>query len=186
MGATQDYYDVSLVDGYNIPVSVAPSGTASGACGVASCAVDINSNCPSSLQVVDDGQVVSCKSACLAFQSSQYCCNGAYASPTTCTPTAYSEFFKSACPDAYSYAYDDATSTFTCSSSQYTIVFCPSSTPSIASHSTRTSSGILPVNNTGDTGILDSRAWSGCTNMMTYQTMAIPILFWLIFGFLAC
>ncbi|CAL9112037.1 unnamed protein product [Musa textilis] len=39
--------------------------------------------------------------------------------------------FKSACPRSYSYAYDDATSTFTCAGAQgYSITFCPESSPS--------------------------------------------------------
>ena len=44
------------------------------------------------------------------------------------------EIFKSACPTAYSYPYDDAASTFTCSGSSsvgvgYTITFCPRGSP---------------------------------------------------------
>ncbi|KAL0358816.1 UNVERIFIED_CONTAM: Pathogenesis-related thaumatin-like protein 3.5 [Sesamum angustifolium] len=35
--------------------------------------------------------------------------------------------FKRACPRAYSYAYDDGTSTFTCKASEYAIMFCPNS-----------------------------------------------------------
>ncbi|KAK9941612.1 hypothetical protein M0R45_007314 [Rubus argutus] len=35
--------------------------------------------------------------------------------------------FKAACPKSYSYAYDDATSTFTCTGADYTVTFCPSS-----------------------------------------------------------
>ncbi|KAI5077586.1 hypothetical protein GOP47_0007410 [Adiantum capillus-veneris] len=182
-GATQDYYDVSLVDGYNVPVAVTPTDGGSSTCGVASCSVNINSNCPASLQVVDDGgQVVSCKSACLAFQTSQYCCDGAYASPTTCTPTTYSEFFKAACPDAYSYAYDDPTSIFTCSSSQYVITFCPTSTNS----SQKTSSVVVPANSTGGTTILNSRemnGWNGSTHSMP-SIRIIIISIWLAFRFL--
>ncbi|KAM0972716.1 hypothetical protein ACFX13_016397 [Malus domestica] len=34
--------------------------------------------------------------------------------------------FKSACPRSYSYAYNDVTSTFTCSGADYIITFCPS------------------------------------------------------------
>jgi hypothetical protein len=39
-------------------------------------------------------------------------------------------FFKNACPCAYSYAYYDATSTFTCASgtASYLLVFCPTTT----------------------------------------------------------
>ncbi|EMS54726.1 hypothetical protein TRIUR3_16026 [Triticum urartu] len=49
---------------------------------------------------------------------------GAYATPDTCSPTAYSSVFKSACPRAYSYAYDDGSSLFTCNAVDYTIAFC--------------------------------------------------------------
>ncbi|MCO5568276.1 hypothetical protein L7F22_021973 [Adiantum nelumboides] len=177
-GATQDYYDVSLVDGYNVPVAVTPTNGSSGTCGVASCSVNINSNCPAGLQVLDyGGQVVSCKSACLAFQTAQYCCDGAYASPTTCTPTAYSEFFKAACPSAYSYAYDDPTSIFTCSSSQYLITFCPSSTTPTNS-SQKTSSGVLPSSSTGETTIPNSQEWNESTNNI--PSLRVPTIFVLI------
>ena len=82
--------------------------------------------CVPSIQVQSAGVVIACKSACDAFNTPQYCCTGAYGSPSTCPPTTYSETFKAACPTAYSYAYDDATSTFTCAgATSYTIVFCP-------------------------------------------------------------
>jgi hypothetical protein len=43
----------------------------------------------------------------------------------TCQPTFYSKKFKAACPGAYSYAYDDPSSIFTCAQSpDYTIIFC--------------------------------------------------------------
>ncbi|XP_057470374.1 thaumatin-like protein 1 [Actinidia eriantha] len=118
-----DFYDVSLVDGYNLPMVVVASG-GSGMCGSTGCVTDLNLQCPKELRV-GDGQA--CMSACEAFGNPEYCCSGAYGSPTTCTPTLYSEIFKSACPRSYSYAYDDATSTFTCTGGDYTITFCPSS-----------------------------------------------------------
>ena len=120
----QDYYDVSLVDGYNLPMMV-DAGGGSGACGSTGCIADLNQQCPNDLRV---GNRVGCKSACEAFQSPEYCCSGAYASPATCKPSVYSQMFKSACPKSYSYAYDDATSTFTCTGADYTITFCPSTT----------------------------------------------------------
>lgn len=180
--ATQDYYDVSLVDGYNVPMAATPSGSGmNGSCGEASCSANINSDCPASLQVVDDGQVVSCMSACLAFQSAQYCCDGAYASPTTCTPTTYSEFFKAACPNAYSYAYDDPTSIFTCIASDYLITFCPG-----ASSSQKTSSGIQPASSTSATSILSSQAWNGQANNTKAMRMvtSVNLLIWLLVGML--
>lgn len=71
------------------------------------------------------GVVVACKSACEAFGLDQYCCSGNFANPTTCRPSFYSTIFKRACPRAYSYAFDDGTSTFTCKAYEYAIVFCP-------------------------------------------------------------
>ncbi|KAI1815631.1 thaumatin family protein [Poronia punctata] len=53
-----------------------------------------------------------CKSACTANGSPQDCCTGEYGSSDTCKPSVYSTYAKIVCPDAYSYAYDDKTSTF--------------------------------------------------------------------------
>ncbi|MFS7900786.1 putative Thaumatin family [Helianthus anomalus] len=120
---TQDFYDVSLVDGYNIQMIVEVSG-GSGGCGTTGCVDDLNQRCPSELRVADGG---GCKSACDTFGTPEYCCQGAFSSPAACRPTAYSALFKSACPKSYSYAFDDATSTFTCTGAEdYTVVFCPS------------------------------------------------------------
>jgi hypothetical protein len=89
----------------------------------------VNSNFQVVLQTKGGGsENVACKSACEAFGSAQYCCSGEYGNPNTCKPSGYSQFFKNACPRAYSYAYDDATSTFTCAEANYIITFCPSTT----------------------------------------------------------
>ncbi|KAE8713486.1 Pathoproteinsis-related protein 5 [Hibiscus syriacus] len=110
---TQDFYDVSLVDGYNLAMMVEPSG-GSGTCLSTGCANDLNRRCPSELTV---GSGEACKSACEAFGKPEYCCRGAY-------------------------AYDDATSTFTCTGADYTITFCPSSTSKkSASNTTPTTTG---------------------------------------------
>lgn len=123
-----DFFDVSLVDGYNLPMLVVPQGGSGTNCTNTGCVVDLNGVCPSELKVTsgDESEGVACKSACEAFQQPQYCCSGAYATPDTCKPSSYSQIFKKACPQAYSYAYDDKTSTFTCASADYTITFCPS------------------------------------------------------------
>ncbi|KAF5740743.1 hypothetical protein HS088_TW11G00821 [Tripterygium wilfordii] len=120
----KDFYDVSLVDGYNVGVGVKALG-GFGDCQYAGCVADLNGNCPEELKVMDSGTVVACKSACAAFNTPEFCCTGDHASPQTCLPTQYSVMFKNACPTAYSYAYDDATSTCTCSGSDYLITFCP-------------------------------------------------------------
>ncbi|EPS57841.1 hypothetical protein M569_16976, partial [Genlisea aurea] len=120
-----DFYDVSLVDGYNLPVIVDATG-GSGTCASTGCVADLNQACPSELR---SGDGEACKSACEAFGSPEYCCSGAYNSPAACRPSVYSQMFKSACPKSYSFAYDDPTSTFTCAAADYTVTFCPS-TPS--------------------------------------------------------
>ncbi|KAI6697975.1 hypothetical protein NL676_018094 [Syzygium grande] len=122
----QGFYDISLVDGFNLPISATPQGSGSG-CSATSCPGNVNSVCPPELAVKgSDGSVVACKSACLAFNQPQYCCTGSYGSPDTCPPTNYSKIFKAQCPQAYSYAYDDKTSTFTCAGgADFLITFCP-------------------------------------------------------------
>ncbi|XP_052814817.1 uncharacterized protein LOC128241773 [Mya arenaria] len=130
----QDFYDISLVDGYNLPMSMQPINGYSGSptsryCARAGCNSDLNHSCPPELQVHGTGGVIACESACNKFHNPEYCCSGAHNVPSTCPPFHYSQIFKSACPNAYSYAYDDQTSTFTCNgvgtgSTNYDITFC--------------------------------------------------------------
>jgi hypothetical protein len=60
------------------------------------------------------------------YGTDQYCCEGTYVgaacNPTT-WPVNYAAYFKSQCPNSYSYAYDDATSTFTDTDADYQITF---------------------------------------------------------------
>ncbi|XP_078430524.1 pathogenesis-related thaumatin-like protein 3.5 [Wolffia australiana] len=132
LGGDLDFYDVSLVDGYNVGVGVTPSpatGGATATCRYAGCVADLNARCPAELRVTGPaGRTVACRSACAAFGSPEFCCTGAHSLPGTCGPTRYSQLFKSACPTAYSYAYDDASSTCTCPpATDYLITFCPPS-----------------------------------------------------------
>lgn len=126
-GGGTDFYDISLVDGFNVPISLTPRGGSGGRCSTTSCPANVNSVCPSDLWLKgSDGRVIGCKSACVAFKTARYCCTGQYASPQTCHPTNYSEIFKGQCPQAYSYAYDDKSSTFTCTGgANYIVTFCP-------------------------------------------------------------
>ncbi|KAI0256168.1 thaumatin-like protein [Lactifluus subvellereus] len=130
-----DFYDVSLVDGYNLPMRVENDK----GCPVPSCPVDLGPNCPTPLKGPFDsnGFPVGCKSACAAGLSpdpnnSPNCCTGSYNTAQTCLPSrvAYYSYFKSHCPNSYVYAYDESSGTalFTCPSSKnadYTITFCP-------------------------------------------------------------
>ncbi|KAH0826541.1 thaumatin [Lanmaoa asiatica] len=129
-----DYYDVSLVDGYNLPLAI----TNTVGCGIADCPVDLGPHCPAPLIGPFDstGFPVGCKSACEADldgdpTNSPNCCTGQYNTPATCPSSGveYYSYFKDNCPNSYCYAYDDATALMTCSSNLnavYTITFCPS------------------------------------------------------------
>lgn len=110
---------------YRLQVLIQPSLLfLPGKCASTGCMTDLNRQCPAELRAAAGA---ACKSACEAFGSPEYCCSGMYSSPSACKPTLYSQIFKTACPKSYSYAYDDATSTFTCSGADYTITFCPNS-----------------------------------------------------------
>ena len=123
----QDFFDISLVDGFNLPVSVTPQGGSGDKCTTATCSADVNSVCPPELAMKgSDGKTIGCKSACVVFGQPQYCCTPPNNTPETCGPTNYSKIFKDQCPQAYSYAYDDPTSTFSCTGgANYAITFCP-------------------------------------------------------------
>lgn len=120
-----DFYDVSLVDGYNLPLLVTPRG-GQGACKSTGCRKDLNAICPGDLRINNkDGWPVACQSGCTKYQRDDYCCRGSHSTPQTCPPPDYTRFFKDACPTAYSYAYDDLRGTFTCTGANYDITFCP-------------------------------------------------------------
>ncbi|KAJ8657358.1 hypothetical protein O0I10_006911 [Lichtheimia ornata] len=117
----KDFYDISFVDGFNLPMSISPEGKSGSGydCGAPKCAS--LPKCPKGLE----GENGACKSACAAYGTPEYCCTGQYNSPDKCKASSLAKTFKDGCPDAYSYAYDDAKSTFACSSKKYTVVFCP-------------------------------------------------------------
>ncbi|EIM87400.1 thaumatin-like protein [Stereum hirsutum FP-91666 SS1] len=130
-----DFYDVSLVDGYNLPIAI----TTNVNCEVAGCAVDLGPNCPSELAgpTNSSGAVVGCKSACLAnldgdSSDSANCCSGSHSTAATCPPNDVDDYsyFKENCPRTYVYAYDESSGTalWTCNSSlnaDYQVTFCP-------------------------------------------------------------
>ncbi|KAA8522374.1 hypothetical protein F0562_013265 [Nyssa sinensis] len=112
-----DFIDISLVDGFNIPMDFSPT---TGGCRGILCTADINGQCPNQLRVPGG-----CNNPCTTFKTVQYCCTNG-----PCGPTDLSKFFKQRCPDAYSYPQDDPTSTFTCpGGTNYRVVFCPRGSP---------------------------------------------------------
>ena len=120
-----DFYDVSMVDGANLPMYINITKSSGGTkdkisqngCVAAGCTKPVN--CPSALDVKAGGAVVGCISACARLGGDQYCCRGQWSSRAACNPAQwpvdYAAVFKSAEPYAYSYVDDDATSVFTCS-----------------------------------------------------------------------
>ncbi|XP_019879521.2 uncharacterized protein LOC109607486, partial [Aethina tumida] len=124
-----DYYDISLVDGFNTLATIEPiGGSGDGgeySCRKAVCEYHINNDCPDELKVDGEHGVIACQSACLHFKNDEYCCSGSHNTPETCKssdwPVDYPKYFKDRCPDAYSYAYDDHKATFTCLANKYVI-----------------------------------------------------------------
>ena len=109
-----DFFDISLVDGFNVPMAFNP--TSNGCTRGISCTADIVGECPAALKTTGG-----CNNPCTVFKTDEYCCNSG-----SCNATDYSRFFKTRCPDAYSYPKDDQTSTFTCpAGTNYEVVFCP-------------------------------------------------------------
>ncbi|KAL3833190.1 hypothetical protein ACJIZ3_007926 [Penstemon smallii] len=119
------FYDVSLVDGYNLPVHVSTKDPQT-KCHIGGCSKNLKAECPLELQVLNGrGEVVACKSACLAYNLDSFCCRNAYGSPDKCRPTVYSKLFKDACPFYYSYAFDRPSPLVNCAADDYVITFCP-------------------------------------------------------------
>ncbi|KAL1066021.1 hypothetical protein V6Z11_D12G036000 [Gossypium hirsutum] len=81
-----DFYDVSLVDGYNLPMLVVAKGGKGGNCSATGCLLDLNGACPPQLR--GDGGV-GCRSACEAFGDPQYCCSGAFGTPDELITSSY-------------------------------------------------------------------------------------------------
>jgi hypothetical protein len=125
-GTGLDFYDISLVDGFDLPMALIPVGfTANPAhpysCGAPTCSMDLRPECPKPLQDTNaGGQVIVCANdACKVIGMNNP------ADPSCIYPDSYTMFFKTSCPQAYSYPSDDPTSTFTCMGKDYHVVFCP-------------------------------------------------------------
>jgi len=186
-GTDQTFYDISLVDGYNLPMAIVllPNGnqqlqqldpaTTNPSC-VASIGdlaaqnfnpysnnqqfLGTSSNSPLPFETKNSASTVAnwcpwdlqvspplgpgngvypypdsninrppfdpCYSACAKYNQDSYCCTGKYDGSSRCSPNYYSKVAKTVCPDAYSYAYDDQTSTFiTPTGAGFQVIFCP-------------------------------------------------------------
>ncbi|KAK3434413.1 hypothetical protein EUGRSUZ_D01897 [Eucalyptus grandis] len=102
-----DFLDISLVNGFNLPMLSRPT---SGSCRGIRCLDEINGQCPEELKAPGG-----CNNPCI------YCCNNKSESYGL---TTYSQFFKDKCPDAYTYPLD-VPATFTCpSGTNCEVTFC--------------------------------------------------------------
>lgn len=183
VNGSQVFYDISLVDGYNIPVGItfipgdnpalqdippnltnpaciataglmlppAPSGTLGNSSNSSypipyeqtQTSDQIASWCPWDLQVTQptkpgdgvypypDANIQRpifdpCLSECAKTNAPADCCTGSFNDPKVCKPHDYSTAAKAICPDAYSFAFDDQTSTFIIpSGGGWEVTFCP-------------------------------------------------------------
>ncbi|KAI7730615.1 hypothetical protein M8C21_009110 [Ambrosia artemisiifolia] len=103
-----DLFDVSLNDGYNLPMTMESTGD----CVKRGCDYDLNKWCPKELMLKSGG---GCQDPCHVFHTPEYCCN----SSSSCQLTSYSRLFTSACPRT-----GDDTRNW-CSGVNYTVRFCP-------------------------------------------------------------
>ncbi|CAL1710247.1 unnamed protein product [Somion occarium] len=195
----RDFYDVSLVDGYDLPMRI----TNSAGCPVADCAVDLGPICPQPLQGPFDstGFPVGCKSACAANidgdpTNSPNCCSGSFDTAATCpnSNVAFYGFFKGNCPNAYAYAFDESSGTalWTCDSNlnaDYTLTFCPSlngTDPAPLSQSTILSSPTVvaaPSATTETSATLPASAQGALSSgALSFTTMSVQIVLVLLAG----
>ena len=125
-----DFYTVNVVEGFNIPIAVTPMG-ASGEnlnCSSAGCPANLNAMCPTELKVMENENVAACQGACSTDNLEKFCClESDFSTSETCDPSSYALTFKTACPHAYSYPYNNGENIFSCSSKHYKIIFCPAS-----------------------------------------------------------
>ncbi|KAI8092828.1 THO complex subunit 1 transcription elongation factor-domain-containing protein [Halteromyces radiatus] len=117
-----DFYDISFVDGFNLPMTIAPRSI-------------METNNTNQCQRVGCGQLPKCpndliqsqgcQSACSRYHQDEYCCMGDYNTPDTCVTNHYAEAVKKVCGQVYTFPFDDATSTYYCNDDVYDVVFCP-------------------------------------------------------------
>jgi len=138
-------YNVSLVDGFNLPIEMLPVGVAmpdpDGPCRAARCAASLEVGCPEPLRRYDEGGALAyCESICRACgacegcndcgdlgaaacgecsEVADVCCGG-----MGCEGNAYTTVWTSLCPDALTFA-GDAAYVGCDQSADFDLTFCP-------------------------------------------------------------
>lgn len=150
-GTGRPYYDISLVEGFSVPMSVTPSGSG-GRCTSTSCALDLT-KCPTAenekigdLQIKSGSDVVGCFSPCNkwtwpkplgdggttkdATGQAMCCPNPPITSPQcnagSVAQTQYVALVHSECPTAYAFSFDDAGGSHDCDPrTAFSVTLCP-------------------------------------------------------------
>lgn len=104
-GQKIDYYDVSYVDGFNVPITIRSRLNKS--CKVAGCTKGLNPGCPAGNRIVRNGVTI----ACSKFGDKDNPNNAA------------ARYFERECKQAYSWSKDDG-ATKGCNGQDYVVTFC--------------------------------------------------------------
>jgi hypothetical protein len=145
------WYDISLVDGYNLAARITPSGPQSGSCTTTSCSLSLAA-CPradepiGSLLYAENGTSLWCYSPCTKWTyptygglgrpntqapGSAFCCPNRPVSSEECNAgavvrTEYVTMIRRDCPSAYSFAFDDEGGNHNCpTATAFDVVLCP-------------------------------------------------------------
>jgi hypothetical protein len=148
---TDSWYDISLVDGYSLPMKIEPRGINQGACITTNCAMSLDA-CPKDeasglgdLSVMSNGRIVACLAPCKKWNYPPpygfgrpeldapgvfMCCPTPPIQPHECSsgPVIETQYVKSIhanCPTAYSYAYDDEAGLHNCPGDTRLLIFVP-------------------------------------------------------------
>jgi len=150
--STVTWYDISLVDGYSLPVSIIPRGGDSGECRSTMCRLSFD-ECPTNEAAVgdlrwsgsnSDARVAQCLSPCKKWgwptplglgQSEEMEPGASFCCPASLTAshckqrveeTKYVDVVRRLCPTAYSWAYDDNAGLHTCPpETVFDVTICP-------------------------------------------------------------
>ena len=177
-----DFYDVSLVDAFSLPMLLGPivgtytlrPGNDPYDCGAVRCTTDIIPICPAIQQKKNaSGVCIACMGGCQTAHANNwpqaeidsFCCTGPNNIPATCPAYPIANWFKQENSDAYSYAYDDNKSTWVCVpptadhyGPDYYVVFGTSYPPTVQKDPRSIGTSTVPVpvrNGFGPRGAID-------------------------------
>lgn len=124
-------YDVSLVDGFNLPMAIRPTGEGAEACVPAICAEDLNASCPEGQRRHAEGStaVAWCESICRACNACPPTCDtcpevaSVCCTPEVCGANERTALWDALCPDAIAYSGEGSPG---CSvHTDFDIIYCP-------------------------------------------------------------